>query len=754
MPNCHTVGDRTTTRDKIGVRAWAEAHEPKTTGMRIFVKLDGGAVKLPGGVITTLNNVEASDTIESVVNRTWWDNQNLINGADGERGGFTSASCWARYSSVWVEPRAEPDKDDGRQEKKPRVYMNLDLVLYDTLALHKIQEGSMLHLVLAQEHLTACDQARLLMADELASLSIRMLKSRLVELGESVDGCVEKPDLVRKLAEALNAAAAATAAADDDDDDDDDGAGGDGDDVRSARPLVPTMPKGRKEKDKDKSKEPAKARATAPKVSVVRRVEHNTSCEVASWGSWTGNCYHGDLEGNKAEGRGTFVFSDGSSWEGAWRAGEPAGQGTWVLPGGCGLYRGLEATGVGPVRAEREAPAAPDVWRAADGAQAPVGVAAQTAQEPSTARERARCGNPSCAKVEEKERFNRCSRCMSIAYCGVACQRAHWKAHKVVCVAHEPKQKQDKVQLLEAQLDEARDDLARYQRETSKLLGASFSANVVTGTESELSLGGSSFECSEKILTALRAHTTLEKLTLNGDASFAPPQLTAIFTAVLGSHAALLRDATRDSELPTNLLAAAAPLAELCLDRISGFDPAACQTLAEELRGNSTLTTLSISDVECVGDEEAKVLAEAVRGNTTLKNLTLSCAIDLDAGAEAFADCICANSCLESLDIRANSSIAHKAVIQMARALGGNTTLTVRAGCCTPPILPPPRRFATAPRLTPYPRCAPAASSVSFVLVAFISAVSGHERDAPALRRVRGAARRGVRQQHADNDVL
>ena len=101
------------------MRAWAEAHEPKTTGMRIFVKLDGGAVKLPGGVITTLNNVEASDTIESVVNRTWWDNQNLINGADGERGGFTSASCWARYSSVWVEPRAEPDKDDGRQEKKP-----------------------------------------------------------------------------------------------------------------------------------------------------------------------------------------------------------------------------------------------------------------------------------------------------------------------------------------------------------------------------------------------------------------------------------------------------------------------------------------------------------------------------------------------------------------------------------------------------------------------------------------------------------
>ncbi|ORY90836.1 hypothetical protein BCR35DRAFT_107865 [Leucosporidium creatinivorum] len=37
----------------------------------------------------------------------------------------------------------------------------------------------------------------------------------------------------------------------------------------------------------------------------------------------------------------------------------------------------------------------------------------------------------------------RCSRCQAANYCSAACQRAHWKAHKVHCKLHQQKQTRD-----------------------------------------------------------------------------------------------------------------------------------------------------------------------------------------------------------------------------------------------------------------------------------------------------------------------
>lgn len=41
------------------------------------------------------------------------------------------------------------------------------------------------------------------------------------------------------------------------------------------------------------------------------------------------------------------------------------------------------------------------------------------------------CGNPTC-KTENPEKLKNCGGCRRVAYCSVACQKAHWKDHKVL----------------------------------------------------------------------------------------------------------------------------------------------------------------------------------------------------------------------------------------------------------------------------------------------------------------------------------
>jgi predicted Zn-ribbon and HTH transcriptional regulator len=49
---------------------------------------------------------------------------------------------------------------------------------------------------------------------------------------------------------------------------------------------------------------------------------------------------------------------------------------------------------------------------------------------------------PACANCGKTRRWDKadkplskCARCKSVAYCGAACQKAHWKAHKAACRA-------------------------------------------------------------------------------------------------------------------------------------------------------------------------------------------------------------------------------------------------------------------------------------------------------------------------------
>eukprot|EP00992_Anisonema_acinus_P010094 TRINITY_DN6310_c0_g1_i1.p2 TRINITY_DN6310_c0_g1~~TRINITY_DN6310_c0_g1_i1.p2 ORF type:complete len:595 (+),score=241.03 TRINITY_DN6310_c0_g1_i1:60-1787(+) len=44
------------------------------------------------------------------------------------------------------------------------------------------------------------------------------------------------------------------------------------------------------------------------------------------------------------------------------------------------------------------------------------------------------CANPDCgAETTEGARFPMCSKCHVVGYCNPACQKAHWKQHKIVC---------------------------------------------------------------------------------------------------------------------------------------------------------------------------------------------------------------------------------------------------------------------------------------------------------------------------------
>merc|ERR1712167_112832 len=48
---------------------------------------------------------------------------------------------------------------------------------------------------------------------------------------------------------------------------------------------------------------------------------------------------------------------------------------------------------------------------------------------------RMKCSNPTCTNVEARPReFNVCARCKTAKYCGLKCQKLHWKAgHKKFC---------------------------------------------------------------------------------------------------------------------------------------------------------------------------------------------------------------------------------------------------------------------------------------------------------------------------------
>lgn len=48
----------------------------------------------------------------------------------------------------------------------------------------------------------------------------------------------------------------------------------------------------------------------------------------------------------------------------------------------------------------------------------------------------ANCGKTS--RWDKKKSLQKCARCTKVAYCGPACQRAHWKVHKAVCRAAAP----------------------------------------------------------------------------------------------------------------------------------------------------------------------------------------------------------------------------------------------------------------------------------------------------------------------------
>jgi hypothetical protein len=45
------------------------------------------------------------------------------------------------------------------------------------------------------------------------------------------------------------------------------------------------------------------------------------------------------------------------------------------------------------------------------------------------------CANCSRRPLASEPAFKRCSACIAVHYCSVACQRAHWKAHKPHCKA-------------------------------------------------------------------------------------------------------------------------------------------------------------------------------------------------------------------------------------------------------------------------------------------------------------------------------
>jgi radical SAM protein with 4Fe4S-binding SPASM domain len=85
-------------------------------------------------------------------------------------------------------------------------------------------------------------------------------------------------------------------------------------------------------------------------------------------------------------------------------------------------------------RARLQALVAATAGRAADDV---LDVAAYTAPAVGTVERGPACAN--CGKTRRWDKadkpLSKCARCKAVAYCGAACQKAHWKAHKAACRA-------------------------------------------------------------------------------------------------------------------------------------------------------------------------------------------------------------------------------------------------------------------------------------------------------------------------------
>ena len=65
-----------------------------------------------------------------------------------------------------------------------------------------------------------------------------------------------------------------------------------------------------------------------------------------------------------------------------------------------------------------------------------LGVAEEVRQSATDTSEIMSHGCNCCGKLSIKEKFVKvCSGCESVRYCGVSCQKRHWKNHRILCQA-------------------------------------------------------------------------------------------------------------------------------------------------------------------------------------------------------------------------------------------------------------------------------------------------------------------------------
>ncbi len=101
------------------------------------------------------------------------------------------------------------------------------------------------------------------------------------------------------------------------------------------------------------------------------------------------------------------------------------------------------------------------------------------------------------------------------------------------------------------------------------------------------------------------------------------------------------------------------------------------EAIAENLKGNTTLTTLGLWNNSIV-DAGACAIAESLKGNITLTELNLGSNIIREAGARAIAESLRGNTTLTTLYL-GNNSIGEAGALAIAQGLKGNATLTTLA---------------------------------------------------------------------------
>lgn len=102
---------------------------------------------------------------------------------------------------------------------------------------------------------------------------------------------------------------------------------------------------------------------------------------------------------------------------------------------------------------------------------------------------------------------------------------------------------------------------------------------------------------------------------------------------------------------------------------------AGCEALAPALEANTTLTQLDLS-CNSINAAGTAALAAAVGPNKSLALFDLSANAVGDDGAVALADALAGNTAITALDLHANS-IGDAGAVALARCLGANTTLKV-----------------------------------------------------------------------------